>query len=149
MPARARGRRPRRPDSTCGQTCLHAVYHFFDDPIALERVVAEVEPLEAGGTLAANLARHALRRGYAATIYTYNLRVFDPTWFDRSGRNLGVIGDPTITCYGVHLSPDETMVAMTCVDPALGPSDIRLLDLERDASSRLTTDPGDTAVTIR
>lgn len=64
------------------------MYHFFDDPIALERVVAEVEPLEAGGTLAANLARHALQRGYAATIYTYNLRAFDPTWFDRSDVDL-------------------------------------------------------------
>jgi hypothetical protein len=79
---------PQPDDSTCGQTCLHAVYRFFGDPIALDRVVEEVEPLEAGGTLAANLARHALRRGYAATIYTYNLRVFDPTWFGRPGIDL-------------------------------------------------------------
>jgi hypothetical protein len=79
---------PQPDDSTCGQTCLHSVYRFHGDPIALERVVAEVEPLEAGGTLAANLARHALRRGYAATIYTYNLRVFDPTWFGRPGVDL-------------------------------------------------------------
>jgi hypothetical protein len=27
------------------------------------------------------LGTHALRRGYKATIYTYNLHVFDPTWF--------------------------------------------------------------------
>jgi hypothetical protein len=27
------------------------------------------------------LACHALRRGYDATIYTYNLQLFDPTWF--------------------------------------------------------------------
>jgi hypothetical protein len=26
------------------------------------------------------LANHALRRGYGATIYTYNLQIFDPTW---------------------------------------------------------------------
>jgi hypothetical protein len=40
-----------------------------------------------GGTLAVFLASHALRRGYRATIYTYNLRVFDPSWF-REGVDL-------------------------------------------------------------
>jgi hypothetical protein len=34
-----------------------------------------------GGTLACQLGRHALRRGYQASIYTYNLTMFDPTWF--------------------------------------------------------------------
>jgi hypothetical protein len=34
-----------------------------------------------GGTLACQLGRHALRRGYRATLYTYNLMMFDPTWF--------------------------------------------------------------------
>jgi hypothetical protein len=28
-----------------------------------------------------NLANHALGRGYRALIYTYNLTIFDPTWF--------------------------------------------------------------------
>lgn len=27
------------------------------------------------------LGRHALKRGYKAKIYTYNLHIFDPTWF--------------------------------------------------------------------
>ena len=27
------------------------------------------------------LACHALRRGYQAKIFTYNLNIFDPTWF--------------------------------------------------------------------
>jgi hypothetical protein len=80
---------PQPDDATCGPTCLHAVYRFFGDPIPLARVIAEVEPLKTGGTLAVNLARHALRRGYAATVYTYNLRVFDPTWFARSDVDLG------------------------------------------------------------
>lgn len=34
-------------------------------------------------TLGSLLAIHALNRGYKATIYTYNLQVFDPTWFSR------------------------------------------------------------------
>jgi hypothetical protein len=72
----------RQPDdATCGPTCLHAVYRYFGDELPLDEVTAEVPRLAGGGTLAVNLANHALRRGYRALIYTYNLTVFDPTWF--------------------------------------------------------------------
>ncbi len=67
---------------TCGPTCLHAVYQYYGDDISLEAVVNEAPQLEDGGTLAVLLACHALRRGYEATIYTYNLNVFDPSWFE-------------------------------------------------------------------
>jgi len=73
---------PRQPDlATCGPTCLQAVYQFYGDPITLDQVIHEVRSLEEGGTLAVLLASHALERGYSATLYTYNLRIFDPTWF--------------------------------------------------------------------
>jgi hypothetical protein len=68
-------------DTTCGPTCLHAVYGYFGDGIPLHRVIREVPTLKTGGTFGVMLACHALRRGYKATIYTYNLRLFDPTWF--------------------------------------------------------------------
>lgn len=68
-------------DSTCGPTCLHAVYGYYGDTIPLEQVIAEVPTLETGGTLAVLLGNHALSRGYSATIYTYNVRLFDPSWF--------------------------------------------------------------------
>lgn len=42
--------------------------------------------LETGGTLGVLLATHALGRGYKVWIYTYNLKVFDPSWFDQQGR---------------------------------------------------------------
>jgi hypothetical protein len=72
----------RQPDdSTCGPTCLHAVYRYFKDPVALDDVIAEVPRLASGGTLAVNLANHALRRSYRALIVTYNLTMFDPSWF--------------------------------------------------------------------
>jgi hypothetical protein len=77
---------PQPDDATCGPTCLHAVYRHFGDPLPLEAVIGEVEPLRTGGTLAVNLARHALRRGYSATIYTYNLDLFDPSWFGPARR---------------------------------------------------------------
>lgn len=72
---------PQPDDETCGPTCLHAVYRYLGDAIPLATVIDEVSRLEGGGTLAVMLANHALRRGYRATIYTYSLQMFDPTWF--------------------------------------------------------------------
>lgn len=76
---------PQPDETTCGPTCLHAIYRFYGESLPLEQVVAEVSMLEGGGTLAVLLACHALRRGYRATIYTYKLQLFDPTWFDAPG----------------------------------------------------------------
>ena len=71
----------RQPDSTtCGPTCLHAVYRYYNDPISLPEIISEVSLIEAGGTLEVYLACHALRRGYKTTIFPYNLQIFDPTW---------------------------------------------------------------------
>ncbi|MEZ5064250.1 MAG: hypothetical protein R3B81_05915 [bacterium] len=75
---------PQPDDSTCGPTCLHALYRYYDRALPLDRVISEIVPLETGGTLAVTLACHALRRGFEATIYTYNLQVFDPSWFEDS-----------------------------------------------------------------
>lgn len=72
---------PQPDDESCGPTCLHSVYRYWGDPVPLGQVIAEVERLDDGGTLAVLLACHALQRNYSATIYTYNLQVFDPTWF--------------------------------------------------------------------
>lgn len=72
---------PQPNDTTCGPTCLQAVYNYFGEPKPLLEVIAEVPALDEGGTLAVHLAGHALRRGYEATIYTFNMQVFDPTWF--------------------------------------------------------------------
>ncbi len=73
-----------QPDHlTCGPTCLQAVYQYFGDEIPLMQVVEEVRQLKNGGTLAVVMACHALKRGYRATIYTYNVHVFDPTWFKK------------------------------------------------------------------
>lgn len=71
---------PQPDDTTCGPTCLHAVYGYYGDEIDLHRVIAEVRRLEHGGTYAVFLGLHALARGYRARLYTFNLQVFDPTW---------------------------------------------------------------------
>lgn len=79
---------PQPNDETCGPTCLHAIYRYYGDEIPLSKVIREVPRLSGGGTLAVLLACHALRRGYSAQIYTYNLQIFDPTWFDPGAPDL-------------------------------------------------------------
>lgn len=71
-----------QPDEvTCGPTCLHGIYRYLGDDIGLEDVIGGVDMLgSGGGTLDVFLANHALARGYRVTLYTYNLRLFDPTW---------------------------------------------------------------------
>ena len=79
---------PQPDGASCGPTCLHAVYRYFDDDIPLQQVIAEVTALEDGGTLAVYLACHALLRGFKATIISYNLQIFDPTWATASSREI-------------------------------------------------------------
>lgn len=75
-------------DTTCGPTCLQAVYQYWSDSIGLTEVIDQTHVLPGGGTLAVHLASHALARGYGATIWTYNLHVFDPTWFQTAAVDL-------------------------------------------------------------
>ncbi len=62
------------------------------------------------------------------------------TWFSRDGTRLGSVGSP-----GAHgqpwLSPDEKAVVVDQLDPQAGASDLWLIDLSRDISSRFTFDP--------
>ncbi len=73
---------PQPNDVTCGPTSLHAVYSYYGDIIPLKQVIKEVKQFKNGGTLAVLLGTHALQRGYEATIYSYNLHMFDPSWFE-------------------------------------------------------------------
>ncbi len=61
------------------------MYRYWGDHVSLEQVIVETEFLDTGGTLAVQLGCHALGRGYQARIYTYNLSIFDPSWFDDDG----------------------------------------------------------------
>lgn len=72
---------PQPDETTCGPTCLHAVYRYWGRHDTLPNVIARTGRLERGGTVAVFLACDALRQGFDATIYTLNLTVFDPTWF--------------------------------------------------------------------
>ena len=78
-----------QPDEvTCGPTCLHALYQYYQDEIPLKQVIGEVKSLDGGGTLAVMLGNHALKQGYKVSLYTYNWNVFDPTWSKLSSPKL-------------------------------------------------------------
>lgn len=81
---------PQPDETTCGPTCLHAVYRYWENDDELDAIIARMGRLQYGGTFAVLLACDALRKGFRATIYTYNLNVFDPTWFGRSGVDIAV-----------------------------------------------------------
>lgn len=87
-------------DVTCGPTCLHSIYSWLGDDISLEQVISEVTYLELGGTLAVLLGTHALKRGYDVKIYSYNLRVFDPTWF--TGQKTDILAKLNAQLYFKH-----------------------------------------------
>lgn len=71
-----------QPDeTTCGPTCLHSIYRFYRKPYTLSTIIEDVEQFEGGGTIGVLLAIDALTKGFNATIYSYNLQIFDPTWF--------------------------------------------------------------------
>ncbi|MCB1149111.1 MAG: hypothetical protein KDK48_03015 [Chlamydiia bacterium] len=73
--------KPQPTESTCGPTCLQAVYDYYGLSVDLNQIIKDVPKLEEGGTLAVMLGVDALKRGFGAEIITFNLQVFDPSWF--------------------------------------------------------------------
>jgi len=63
------------------------------------------------------------------------------TWFDRTGRVLGTVGDAA-PYSGLALSPDERRVAVTLEIGTGKNVDIWLIDIARNVRSRLTVHPG-------
>lgn len=81
---------PQPDDETCGPTCLHAVYRYWGAEQSLDDLIFSARSMNitgsGQGTLAVMLGLHALKHGYRATLFTFNLTLFDPTWFDSEGR---------------------------------------------------------------
>ncbi len=60
------------------------------------------------------------------------------SWFDRTGKRSGVVGDPD-SYFQLQLSPDNKKLAVDVGDPA---SAIWIFDLQRETRTRLTFEPG-------
>lgn len=67
-------------ETSCGPTCLHGLYRYHGLVYDLNRLIREIPENEDGGTLSVHMGIHALKHGFRAITYSYNLRVFDPTW---------------------------------------------------------------------
>src|SRR5262249_10553934 len=63
-------------------------------------------------------------------------------WFDRSGKQLGTVGEPA-DYSNPSLSADDKRLAVGVRDPKTKSRDIWLFDLARGAKSRFTFDPAD------
>jgi hypothetical protein len=72
--------------------------------------------------------------------YQSHLEVGRLVWLDRTGRELGTIGEPT-GYLRVRISPDGRSVLFSRQQPRLGTYDLWLLDIERNVEQRLTSDP--------
>jgi Tol biopolymer transport system component len=79
--------------------------------------------------------------GRGVLIYQGRERVTRLTWFDRSGHVLRTVGPPG-DYYGPTLSPDNRRVAIERADLGNGNGDLWLIDVDRDAATRLTFDAG-------
>jgi Tol biopolymer transport system component len=67
------------------------------------------------------------------------------TWFDRSGKKLGTLGEPAVY-FAPTLSPDDRSVAVCRMEPGTGtnnPRDLWIFDVARGTSRPLTFDPAD------
>lgn len=71
---------PQPTETSCGPTCLHGLYQYHGLDYDLAQLLEEIPENEDGGTQSVHLAIHAISQGFEATTYSYNLRVFDPTW---------------------------------------------------------------------
>ncbi len=75
-------------DVSCGPTSLQAVYQYYGINIELSELIKSVDYLPNGGTLAVMLGIDALKRGFDAIIYSYNLKMFDPSWYEADNSSL-------------------------------------------------------------
>lgn len=69
-------------DVTCGPTCLMQVFRYYGDDTPFPAIIDRTERNPDGGTLAVYLGLAALALGYRAALYPFDVRVFDPSWFD-------------------------------------------------------------------
>lgn len=86
-------------DETCGPTSLHALYAYYGHRVTLQNVINSVKRVNNGGTLAPLLGLDALSRKFKATLYVYNLDLFDLSWFACNGdSNVDLCEKLTLQC---------------------------------------------------
>lgn len=102
------------------------------DPIRI------VEPLS--GDAGSSFASFAVSATGTLLYARGTARPFVLTWFDRTGRVLGRVGEPGLYT-NVALSPDDTRIAVSLTAGAPPNRDVWVLDAATGAATRLTTHP--------
>ena len=74
-------------------------------------------------------------------VFQQHRNAVQPTWFDRTGRQLGTLGLPGDYSQ-VRFSPDGRTVAFGRAQPRLGTDDLWTFDLGRGIETRLTSEVG-------
>lgn len=95
-------------DESCGPTCLHAVYQYYGLDIPLNEMIQTIGRSISGGTLSPMLGVHALQNGFQASIYVYNLVIFDPSWFKNNEVDNTFLMNKLIT--QMHYKPDPYII---------------------------------------
>ena len=72
--------------------------------------------------------------------YQTSSRKTQLTWFDRSGKNVGTVGEADII-FALSLAPDGKRALISLLDADGRPNDIWMVDVARGSKSRLTFDP--------
>ena len=81
------------------------------------------------------------------TFFSSNAPNNQLTWFDRSGKQLSVIGERAADT-SLRLSPDEKRLAVSRLDPQTGTADLWLIDLARNSPTRFTFGPANATVPV-
>lgn len=114
---------------------------LFAYPFDLKTLSVTGEPVRVAGQIggsSTNMASLSAENGVLA--YASGLTTLTRLeWFDRQGKALGAATD-TGGHINFRLSPDETRVALTRVDPQTNTSDVWVLDLARRLPTRFTFD---------
>ncbi|MEZ4873089.1 MAG: hypothetical protein R2827_12790 [Bdellovibrionales bacterium] len=67
---------------------MHSLYTHLGLNISIDEIIKNVKYTQGGGTLGVLLGQEAQSQGLQAVIYTHNLMVFDPSWFDLTNEEL-------------------------------------------------------------
>jgi dipeptidyl aminopeptidase/acylaminoacyl peptidase len=114
-------------------------------PFDTGRLELAGEPVQVVGRVASNrdLGHFAVSTNGILAYRSGSGNSIQFTWFDRQGKILGTAGNPSLyyTPDPLALSPDGTRVATQRRDPQTGNVDIWVLDIARNTSTRLTSDP--------
>ena len=140
-PSRARSL-PATTSSSCGICRCRVSWRRHSIP---RRSSSRAVPSSSATTTSRSSGTPATRMASASPrmlVYTTGkLTQSQLTWFSRTGRPLGTVGDPDVY-YDPTISPDGTTLAVEKPDADRGASDLWTVDLARGAFSRLTSAPG-------